>query len=151
VKYILQQIQENTNAFALYVNCWENKTLNLILDRIAEQLSSVIAEKDYSIKLSRMRQKIKDRPYVVAVDEIDKVDRENLNGILYMLKEIGKVGVVKIDRSIVKFFDYQKPNNQLLLAFSATSKETSILPKVIARAQALSHLWQASKATRKHT
>jgi len=64
VKYILQQIQENTNASALFVNCWENKTLNLILDRIVEQLSLIIAEKSYSARLSRVKQKIKDSPSV---------------------------------------------------------------------------------------
>jgi len=99
VKYVLQQIQENTNAFALYVNCWENKTLNLILDRLAEQLSIVIAERDYSVKLSRVKQKIKDLPCVVALDEVDKLDRKDLNDILYMLKEMGKVGVVCISNT----------------------------------------------------
>jgi len=99
VKYILQQIQENTNAFALYVNCWENKTLNLILDRLVEQLSIVIAERDYSVKLSRVKQKIKDSPCVVALDEVDKLDRNDLNDILYMLKEMGRVGVVCISNT----------------------------------------------------
>jgi len=99
VKYILQQIQENTNAFALYVNCWENKTLNLILDRLVDQLSLVIVEKSYSVKLSRVKQKIKKRPCIVALDEVDKLDRKDLNDILYMLKEIGKVGVVCISNT----------------------------------------------------
>jgi len=99
VKYILQQIQENTNAFSLYVNCWENKTLNLILDRLTEQLSIVIAERDYSVKLSRLKQKIKDSPCVIALDEVDKLDRKDLNDILYMMKEIGKVGVVCISNT----------------------------------------------------
>jgi len=99
VKYILQQVQENTNALALYVNCWENKTLNLILDRMVEQLGIVIAEKSYSVKLSRVKQKIKDSPYVVALDEVDKLDRKDLNDILYMFKGMGKVGVVCISNT----------------------------------------------------
>jgi len=99
VKYILQQIQENTNAFALYVNCWENKTLNLVLDRLVEQLGIVVAEKGYSVKLSRMKQKIKDSPCVVALDEVDKLDRKDRNDIFYMLKEIGKLGVVCISNT----------------------------------------------------
>jgi len=99
VKYVLQQVRENTNAFALYVNCWENKTLNLILDRLVEQLSIVIAERDYSVKLSRVKQKIKDSPCVVALDEVDKLDRKDLNDILYMLKEMGKVGIVSISNT----------------------------------------------------
>lgn len=99
VKYILQQVQETTNAFAFYVNCWENKTLNLILDRIVEQSSLVIAEKSYSVKLSRVKQKIGNRPCVVALDEVDKLERKDLNDILYMLKEIGKVGIVCISNT----------------------------------------------------
>jgi len=99
VKYILQQVQENTKALVLYVNCWENKTLNLILDRLIEQLNLVIAEKGYSMKLSRMKQKVKDRPCIVALDEVDKLDRKDLNDILYMLKEIGKVGIVCISNT----------------------------------------------------
>jgi orc1/cdc6 family replication initiation protein len=99
VKYILQQIQETTNAFALYVNCWENKTLNLILDRIVEQLSLVIAEKGYSVRLSRVKQKIENRPCVIALDEVDKLERKDLNDILYMMKEIGKVGIVCISNT----------------------------------------------------
>jgi orc1/cdc6 family replication initiation protein len=99
VKYVLQQVRENTNAFALYVNCWENKTLNLILDRLVEQLSIVIAERDYSVKLSRVKQKIKDSSCVVALDEVDKLDRKDLNDILYMLEEIGKVGIVCISNT----------------------------------------------------
>jgi cell division control protein 6 len=37
IKYVLQQLSEQTSALTFYVNCWENKTLNLILDRLVEQ------------------------------------------------------------------------------------------------------------------
>jgi orc1/cdc6 family replication initiation protein len=96
VKYILQQIQENTNAFAFYINCWENKTLSSILDRIVEQLGLVIVEKSYSVKLPRVKRKIEGKPCVIALDEVDKLDGRELNDIIYMLKGLGKIGLICI-------------------------------------------------------
>lgn len=99
VKYVLQQVRENTNAMSFYVNCWENKTLSLILDRLVEQAGIVIAERGYFSKTSRLKKRIGSRPCVVALDEIDKLDRMSLNDILYMLKGMGKVGVVCISNT----------------------------------------------------
>jgi orc1/cdc6 family replication initiation protein len=96
VKYILQQIQDDVNAFALYVNCWENKTLSSILDRIVEQLGLVIVEKSYSVKLPRIKCKIEDKPCVITLDEVDKLDCKELNDVIYMLKGLGKVGLICI-------------------------------------------------------
>lgn len=79
VKYVLQQVRENTNTLTMYVNCWENKTLNLILDRLVEQLNLVVAEKNYSVKLSRVRQKIGNAICVVTLDQVDKLDRKVLS------------------------------------------------------------------------
>jgi Cdc6-like AAA superfamily ATPase len=46
-----------------------------------------------------VKQKIRDSPCVVALDEVDKLDRKDLNDILYMLKEIGKVGVICVSNT----------------------------------------------------
>jgi orc1/cdc6 family replication initiation protein len=94
VKYVLQQIQENINPYALYVNCWENKTLSSILDRIVEQLGMVIVERSYPVKLSRVKCKIENKPCVIALDEVDKLDGSELNDVIYMLKGLGKVGLI---------------------------------------------------------
>jgi len=99
VKYVLDQIRENTTALAFYVNCWENKTLNLILDRLVEQAGIVISEVSYSVKVARMKQKLKDRTCVVALDEVDKLERKDLNDVLYTLKELGNVGIVCISNT----------------------------------------------------
>ncbi len=99
VKYVLQQAEENTNALIFYVNCWENKTLSLILDRLVEKAGIVLAERNYFSKISRLKKKIGSRPCVVALDEVDKLDGMNLNDILYMLKGMGKVGVICISNT----------------------------------------------------
>jgi len=96
VKYILKQIQENSNAFALYVNCWENKTLSSVLDRLVEQLGLIVAEKSYMRKLARVKKKVRDSLCVIVLDEIDKLDRKELNNVIYILKQLGKVGLICI-------------------------------------------------------
>jgi orc1/cdc6 family replication initiation protein len=96
VKYILQQIQDNVNSFALYVNCWDNKTLSSILERIVEQLGLVVVEKSYSVKLHRVKRKMEDKPCVIALDEVDKLDCKELDDVIYMLKGLGKVGLICI-------------------------------------------------------
>jgi cell division control protein 6 len=59
VKYVLNRVNENTNALAFYVNCWENKTLNLVLDRLIEQAGIILSETGYSAKLEKLKLKLK--------------------------------------------------------------------------------------------
>ena len=99
VKHILEQIQDYTNCFAFYVNCWENKTLNQILENLAVQANVFVTESSYSAKISRLKQKIKNKPCVIALDEIDKIERKELNDILYILKQMGKVGLICISNT----------------------------------------------------
>jgi cell division control protein 6 len=99
VKYVLQQVGENTNALAFYVNCWENKTLNQVLDQLLRQVELPIVEANYSVKVSRLKQKVGNRPCVIALDEIDKLDRNDLNDVLYMLNEPGKIGLICISNT----------------------------------------------------
>jgi len=99
VKYVLDQIRDNTTAMAFYVNCWENRTLNLILDRLVEQAGLVISEVSYSVKIARLKEKLKNKTCIIALDEVDKLDRKELNDILYMLKEFGKIGIVCISNT----------------------------------------------------
>jgi len=99
IKYVLQQLSEQTNALTFYVNCWENKTLNLVLDRLVEQAEIFVPETKYSVKISRLRKKIGNRPCVIALDEVDKLESKELNDILYMLKNLGKVGLICISNT----------------------------------------------------
>jgi orc1/cdc6 family replication initiation protein len=99
VKYVLQQVSENTSALSFYVNCWENKTLNQILDQLLRQIELPVVEANYTVKVSRLKQKIGNKPCVIALDEIDKLDRKDLNDVLYMLNELGRVGLICISNT----------------------------------------------------
>ncbi|MHA1331356.1 MAG: Cdc6/Cdc18 family protein, partial [Candidatus Hodarchaeales archaeon] len=99
IKYVLQQLSDQTSALTFYVNCWENKTLNLILDRLVEQAEIFVSETKYSVKISRLKRKIGNRPCVIALDEVDKLESKELNDILYMLKNLGKVGLICVSNT----------------------------------------------------
>jgi Cdc6-like AAA superfamily ATPase len=99
IKCVLNQVNENTSVLAFYVNCWENKTLNLILDRLIEQAGIVLSETGYSAKLERLKLKLKNRACIISLDEVDKLEGKALNDILYKLKGLGKVGLVYISNT----------------------------------------------------
>jgi cell division control protein 6 len=106
VKFILKQINENTRASAFYVNCWECKTLNAVLDRLIEQAHIMLSQTDHSIKIKRLKEKIGSKACVIALDEIDKLDRKNLNDVLYLLKSLGKVGIIGISNTRRYLLDF---------------------------------------------
>ena len=118
VKHILRLINEFTTASAFYVDYWENKTLSLILDRIVEQLGIVITEKSYSAKLSRIKRRIGDKPCVIALDEVDKLDGKELNDITYMLKGLGKIGLICISNKR-EYFLFLDPRITSRLSFKS--------------------------------
>jgi len=99
IKFILQQLNENTNALGFYVNCWENKTLNQVLDQILRQAQVPIVEASHSVKIAGLRRKIRDKACIIALDEVDKLNEKDLNDIFYLLKELGKVGLVCISNT----------------------------------------------------
>jgi len=105
VKYVLQQLSDNTSTLTFYVNCWENKTLNQILDRLLEKVGVHFIEENYSTKIARLREKIKNNFCAIALDETDKLEGKDLNDVLYMLKNLGKVGVICISNTRRYFLD----------------------------------------------
>ncbi|MHA1827803.1 MAG: Cdc6/Cdc18 family protein, partial [Candidatus Heimdallarchaeaceae archaeon] len=99
VKYVLKQLEENTNTLAFYVNCWENKTLTQVLDQMLKQVRLPVVDSDHSVKISRLKNKIKRKPLVIALDEVDKLSKKELNDVLYVLKNLGKVGIICISNT----------------------------------------------------
>jgi Cdc6-like AAA superfamily ATPase len=53
----------------------------------------------YSSKVARLKQWIKGKPCVIALDEFDKLNKKDLNDVLYMLKEFEKTGIACISNS----------------------------------------------------
>lgn len=99
VRYLLNQLSEVTNVLCFYVNCWENQTLNQILDELLKLMQVPVAERNNSVKIARLKNKIGNKPCVIALDEVDKINQKELNDILYVLKNLGKVGIICISNT----------------------------------------------------
>lgn len=99
VRYLLNQLRENTNAHAFYVNCWENRSLNQVLDKILRQTGLPIVNKSQFAKISGLKRRIRGRACIIALDEVDRLRKKDLNDILYLLKGMGKVGVICISNT----------------------------------------------------
>jgi len=98
VRYILNQLTESKNILTFFINCWETRTLNQVLDEILRKVELPVMEQNTHLKLSRLKEKIK-IPAIIVLDEIDKVETKELNDMLYLLKRIGKVFFVCISNS----------------------------------------------------
>jgi len=76
VRYVLQQLSENTSALTFYVNCWENKSLNWILDRLLEEVGVHFIEENYSTKIARLKSTRTFTNYVNKLVELEYLSVE---------------------------------------------------------------------------
>ncbi len=62
-----------TSRISVYVNCWQHRSLYGVLQAIIGELKILDAEaQDTSVKLDRIQQAARGRPFIVILDEIDR-------------------------------------------------------------------------------
>jgi Cdc6-like AAA superfamily ATPase len=82
------------------VNCWEHRSLYSVLQAIIDELKVLGAEaQDTNIKLDRVRQALRGRPFVVILDEIDRPMPAQREQITCGLLNLPKVGLICIANS----------------------------------------------------
>jgi len=60
------------SRLSVYVNCWQHRSLYSVLQAVIDELKVLGAEaQDTNIKMDRIRQTLRGRPFVVILDEID--------------------------------------------------------------------------------
>jgi Cdc6-like AAA superfamily ATPase len=75
----------------VYVNCWEHRSLYSVLQAIIDELKVLGAEaQDTNIKMDRIRQALRGRPFVVILDEIDRPMPAQREEIIYGLLSLPK-------------------------------------------------------------
>jgi Cdc6-like AAA superfamily ATPase len=76
---------------AAYVNCWEHRSLYSVLQAIIDELKVLGAEaQDTNVKMDRIRQALRGRPFVVILDEIDRPMPAQREEIIYGLLGLPK-------------------------------------------------------------
>jgi len=98
VRYVLSEASNYAMTKTFYINCWERKTLNAVLDELVMQAGLVVPESGSTQKTDRLRHKLGDQSFVIALDEVDKLESKELNDILYILKGLG-AGLICVSNS----------------------------------------------------
>jgi len=97
---IVRQIEEGGGVKSAIINCWEKRSFYEILDEMVFQLRILRADEHRtSFKLEKLRSYLKDRPFLVVLDEVDQVKRAELSTILYNLDSILNAGLICISDS----------------------------------------------------
>lgn len=107
-KFFLNKMDKEHNIPGLYINCWRNNSFFAILDKIVRELRILGAEKlNTSFKLERFQNYLKNRPFILLLDEIDKLPKKDKNNILYNFCNMGNLGIIAIcnDRYVLYGLD----------------------------------------------
>jgi Cdc6-like AAA superfamily ATPase len=86
-----------SSRVAAYVNCWEHRSLYSVLQAIIDELKVLGAEaQDTNVKMDRIRQALRGRPFVVILDEIDRPMPAQREEIIYGLLSLPKCALACI-------------------------------------------------------
>lgn len=99
-RHILNNISNTVNIQGVYVNCWENPSFFSILDKIIRDLRILGADKlNKSFKYERFCRHIQDKPFIIFLDEIDKIPKKDMDDVLYNFCNGKNIGIVAISNS----------------------------------------------------
>lgn len=97
---IVGAVLEQMKVESLRVNCWEDPSAYLVLDRVCRELRILRAEQQStSYKLQRLKDHLGKRPFVLVLDELDMMPPRERSAILYHLHDFGKLGLVVVSYS----------------------------------------------------
>ena len=79
---------------SVYINCCEASSLYAILDAIIHELVILRAEKiDTTFKLKAINDRLRGKPLVVVLDEIDRLSPKERSAAIYNLTTMGSTGL----------------------------------------------------------
>lgn len=99
-KALLRDLKERSINGA-YINCWEHQSLYSIIDKIIEDFRILNAEKQNTIyKMEKFEKFLNDKPFILILDNIDRLDPKDIDFSLYNLCDLRKTGLVCIGYSM---------------------------------------------------
>ncbi len=103
---VLARMRRESGVKGVYVNCWGHDSLYSILDYITAELRILRAEEQRTArKLEKFQQYIKDEPFILILDEMDKPSPKERASIIYSLCGLPQVGLVCISNSCDPLFE----------------------------------------------
>ncbi len=107
-RFVLSELKNKHGVMGAYVCCWQHRSLYKVVDALVEELRILRAEQqDTAFKLNRLEKHLDGKPFLVVLDEIDKVAPKDRNEILYGLCNLGQVGLVCVSSKKDAFFSLE--------------------------------------------
>lgn len=98
--HVLRHLDERNSVKSIYINCFKHDTFYEILDAMVSEFRVLRADEHRtSFKLEKLRSFLKDRPFVVVLDEVDQVKPRELSSVLYNLDSMLNAGIVCLSDS----------------------------------------------------
>ena len=98
-KFLAQEIYTKSRVGYVHVNCRKHNSFYSILDYILNELRAGFGnERDKRLKLEKIERYLKDKPFLVILDEIDFLPQKERGSLLYGLS-FGKIGLVCISEN----------------------------------------------------
>jgi Cdc6-like AAA superfamily ATPase len=106
-RYILEKMQRKSGIKGTYVNCWHHDSLYSILDYITAELRILRAEEQRTArKLEKFKQHLKQEPFLLILDEMDKPSPKDRASIIYCFCCLPKVGLISISNTCDPLFEF---------------------------------------------
>ena len=97
VRYVLEELNKRFNIRSAYVNCWNHLTSFSILQKVEKNLRLLGSENNSTtVKLGKIAKAVGPKPFILVLDEIDKVAPRERNAILYKFAEIANLNLICI-------------------------------------------------------
>lgn len=98
--HILSYLEKRSSIGRIYVNCWKYNTFYSVLEFMVNKLKRGFGDaRDTTFRLSQFENLVKDRPFIVVLDEIDLVNARERDDMIYNLLTITDLGLICISES----------------------------------------------------
>jgi len=100
-KYFLQDLMEKHQINGVYINCWRTNSFYSVLDTVLNELRFGFGdERDTRVKLYQFERLVREKPFVIVLDEVDLMPLKDRNAMIYNFCNIGKIGLICISESM---------------------------------------------------
>jgi cell division control protein 6 len=98
--HVLNELNARTGIPGLYVNCWKHNSFYAVLEYALTEMRKGFGDaRDKHVRLSQFESLVKDRPFLLVLDEIDLVPSGERNDMIYNLATIQKTGLICISEN----------------------------------------------------
>ena len=106
--HLLNHLKEKAGIRGMLINCWQRDSFYEILDETISQLRILGAEEHRtSMKLERLRRCLNSQPFVIVLDEIDRLKPSERSTTLYNLDSLANVAIICISNSRQPLFELE--------------------------------------------